>query len=314
MSLENYLKQCDMAYFNGKPLIADDVYDRLKKVDDYVGYQDDREERIPHTFPMWSLQKVFAGETTPPTWADDESVVITPKLDGSAVSILYVEGVYTMALTRGDGKKGVPITDKMKYLVPRQIQTDEKILQVTGEVVAPVEIPNARNYAAGSLNLKDIEEFKQRSLDLVFVAYNAEPVTHEKWSHRLLELGAKGFATVLTVDKYYYPTDGTVWRLDNVEEFYRLGFTSHHPRGAFAHKVRDQGVITTLLDVEWNVGKSGAVTPVAILETVVIDDANISRATLHNAGFIEALDLEIGCKVEVIRSGKIIPKIVRRVE
>ena len=89
---------------------------------------------------------------------------------------------------------------------------------------------------------------------------------------------------------------------------------SHHPRGAFAHKVRDQGVITTLLDVEWNVGKSGAVTPVAILETVVIDDANISRATLHNAGFIEALDLEIGCKVEVIRSGKIIPKIVRRVE
>tara|TARA_R100000152_G_C6782249_1_gene219302 strand:- start:7128 stop:8072 length:945 start_codon:yes stop_codon:yes gene_type:complete len=314
MSLENYLKQCDLAYFNGKPLIADDVYDRLKQVDEVVGYKDDREERIPHTFPMWSLQKVFDGETTPPSWAENESVVITPKLDGSAVSILYIDGVYTLALTRGDGKKGVPITDKMKYLVPSQIQTDEKILQITGEVVAPVEIPNARNYAAGSLNLKDIEEFKQRSLDLVFVAYNAEPLTHEKWSHRLLELGEKGFVTVLTVDKYNYPTDGTVWRLDNVEEFYNLGFTSHHPRGAFAHKVREEGVTTTLLDVEWNVGKSGAVTPVAILEPVVIDDANISRATLHNAGFIEALNLEIGCKVEVIRSGKIIPKIVRRVE
>lgn len=314
MSLENYLKQCDLAYFNGKPLIADDVYDRLKQVDEVVGYKDNREERIPHTFPMWSLQKVFDGETTPPSWAENESVVITPKLDGSAVSILYIDGVYTLALTRGDGKKGVPITDKMKYLVPSQIQTDEKILQITGEVVAPVEIPNARNYAAGSLNLKDIEEFKQRSLDLVFVAYNAEPLIHEKWSHRLLELGDKGFVTVLTVDKYNYPTDGTVWRLDNVEEFYNLGFTSHHPRGAFAHKVREEGVTTTLLDVEWNVGKSGAVTPVAILEPVVIDDANISRATLHNAGFIEALNLEIGCKVEVIRSGKIIPKIVRRVE
>lgn len=314
MSLENYLKQCDLAYFNGKPLIADDVYDRLKQVDEVVGYKDDREERIPHTFPMWSLQKVFDGETTPPSWAENESVVITPKLDGSAVSILYIDGVYTLALTRGDGKKGVPITDKMKYLVPSQIQTDEKILQITGEVVAPVEIPNARNYAAGSLNLKDIEEFKQRSLDLVFVAYNAEPLIHGKWSHRLLELGEKGFVTVLTVDKYNYPTDGTVWRLDNVEEFYNLGFTSHHPRGSFAHKVREEGVTTTLLDVEWNVGKSGAVTPVAILEPVVIDDANISRATLHNAGFIEALNLEIGCKVEVIRSGKIIPKIVRRVE
>jgi len=314
MSLENYLKQCDLAYFNGKPLISDDVYDRLKQVDEVVGYEDDREERIPHTFPMWSLQKVFAGETNPPSWADDEAVVITPKLDGSAVSILYVEGKLTLALTRGDGKKGVPITDKIKYLVPREILTEEKIIQITGEVVAPVQIPNARNYAAGSLNLKDIEEFKDRSLDLVFVAYNAEPNNTELWTERLSQIADLGFATVLTVDNYYYPTDGTVWRLDNVDEFNRLGYTSHHPRGSFAHKVREQGVVTTLLDVEWNVGKSGAVTPVAILDTVVIEDANISRATLHNAGFIEALDLEIGCKVEVIRSGKIIPKIVRRVE
>ncbi len=97
-------------------------------------------------------------------------------------------------------------------------------------------------------------------------------------------------------------------------EFNRLGYTAHHPRGSFAYKTREAGVTTTLLDVEWNVGKSGAVTPVAILDPIVIDDATISRATLHNAGFIDALDLEIGCKVEVIRSGKIIPKIVRRVE
>ena len=136
----------------------------------------------------------------------------------------------------------------------------------------------------------------------------------DTYADNLKMLALMGFATVFTVDKYYYPTDGTVWRLDNNDEFDKLGYTSHHPRGAFALKVREEGVITTLLDVEWNVGKSGAVTPVAILDPIMIEDATVSRATLHNAGFIDALELEIGCKVEVIRSGKIIPKIVRRVE
>ena len=150
--------------------------------------------------------------------------------------------------------------------------------------------------------------------DLTFVAYNAQPYMADTYADNLKMLALMGFATVFTVDKYYYPTDGTVWRLDNNDEFDKLGYTSHHPRGAFALKVREEGVITTLLDVEWNVGKSGAVTPVAILDPIMIEDATVSRATLHNAGFIDALELEIGCKVEVIRSGKIIPKIVRRVE
>lgn len=318
MSLENYLKQCNLAYFNGKPIIPNEVYDRLKKVDDEVGYSDNREQRLPHTYPMWSLQKVFQGENNPPSWADDEAVLVSPKLDGSAVSLLYVNGEFKLALTRGDGKEGVPITDKMKYIVPRQIPTDfdvyNKVVFITGEVVAPIQFPNARNYASGCLNLKDIEEFKTRSVDLTFVAYNAQPYMADTYADNLKMLALMGFATVFTVDKYYYPTDGTVWRLDNNDEFDKLGYTSHHPRGAFALKVREEGVITTLLDVEWNVGKSGAVTPVAILDPIMIEDATVSRATLHNAGFIDALELEIGCKVEVIRSGKIIPKIVRRVE
>jgi len=314
MSLENYLKQCELSYFNGKPLIPDDVYDRLKKVDNEVGYTDDREKRVPHTFPMWSLQKVFEGEDSLPSWAGENETVITPKLDGSAVSLLYVEGKLTLALTRGDGKEGIPITNKMKFLVPREILTDEKIIQITGEVVASAQIPNSRNYVAGTLNLKDMSEFMDRSPELVFVAYNAEPLKTALWSERMIEIGNLGFATVLTVDEYYYPTDGEVCRIDDNSKFESLGYTSHHPRGAFALKIREQGMITSLLDVEWNVGKSGAVTPVAILDPVEIEGATISRATLHNAGFIYALDLEIGCKVEVIRSGKIIPKIVRRVE
>ena len=110
-----------------------------------------------------------------------------------------------------------------------------------------------------------------------------------------------------------YPHDGKVFRIDSVSDFEEAGYTSHHPRGAFALKKQAEGVITTLLAVEWNVGRSGVVSPVAILEPVKIGEAVVSRATLHNPRFISEMNLEIGCKVEVIRSGEIIPKIVRRV-
>mgnify|MGYP003673046539 CR=1 FL=1 len=93
----------------------------------------------------------------------------------------------------------------------------------------------------------------------------------------------------------------------------KRGHTSHHPRGAYALKQIQKGVETTLNDVVWNVGKSGVVAPVAMLEPIEIDGAMVSKATLHNMRYIIDLDLEIGCRVEVIRSGEIIPRIVRRV-
>ena len=89
---------------------------------------------------------------------------------------------------------------------------------------------------------------------------------------------------------------------------------AHHPRGAFALKEQKEGVITELLDVVWQVGKSGVVSPVAILRPVEVGEALVSRATLHNIEYIRSLNLEIGCNVEVIRSGEIIPRIVRRVD
>jgi DNA ligase (NAD+) len=101
--------------------------------------------------------------------------------------------------------------------------------------------------------------------------------------------------------------------VDKYAYYKEMGFTAHHPRGAYALKTREKGVVTELLDVVWNTGKSGVVAPVAILEPINIGGATISRATLHNIGFINQLDLEIGCSVEVIRSGEIIPRIVRRV-
>ena len=312
MNKTEYLELCNQKYAEGNPILPDEVYDRLvenTELESKVGY-DVTEERFKHPFPMYSLQKVFIGEDKQPQWDIKQPQIMTAKLDGAAVSITYIEGVLTQALTRGDGKAGLDITDKIKCLVPNEIWS-KGLKQITGEIVAPKEIPNARNYASGALNLKDLEEFKSRNL--TFISYGIQPAICAEWSADMGMLKDMGFNTVTQSDWTEFPHDGKVVRVDSNIYFETLGHTSHHPRGAFALKTRQAGVVTRLLDVEWNVGKSGAVSPVAILEPCVIGEATVSRASLHNIGYIEALDLEIGCNVEVIRSGEIIPRIVKRV-
>ena len=312
MNKTEYLEYCNQKYAEGNPILPDDVYDRLvenTELENKVGY-DATEERFKHPYPMYSLQKVFIGEDEEPNWDSRQAHIMTAKLDGAAVSITYIEGVLTQALTRGDGKAGLDITDKIKCLVPNEIWS-KGLKQITGEIVAPKEIPNARNYASGALNLKDLEEFKSRNL--TFIAYGIQPAICAEWSADMGMLKDMEFNTVTQSDWTEFPHDGKVVRVDSNIYFETLGHTSHHPRGAFALKTRQAGVVTRLLDVEWNVGKSGAVSPVAILEPCIIGEATVSRATLHNIGYIEALDLEIGCDVEVIRSGEIIPRIVKRV-
>ena len=261
---------------------------------------------------MYSLQKVYEIEDKPDYGT--EPVVVTPKLDGSAVSLQYIRGHLHLALTRGDGKEGIDITEKMMLLVPPQIDTDEKFYQITGEVVALAEIPNARNYAAGALNLKDITEFNERRANMSFIAYSIQPYITKEYIKDMAQVSKWGFETCIDSNYSEFPHDGDVWRCINNDYFDKLGHTSHHPRGAFAKKKRAEGVVTTLLDVVWQVGKSGCVSPVAILEPVNINGANVSKATLHNKGMIEILGLEIGCKVEVIRAGEIIPQVIARVD
>ena len=123
-----------------------------------------------------------------------------------------------------------------------------------------------------------------------------------------------GLETAICSDYSQFPQDGSVFRIAKNERFDHYGYTSHHPRGAFALKKQETGVITTLQSVTWQVGKSGAVSPVAHFEPIDIEGATVSKATLHNKSIIEALNLELGCKIEVIRAGKIIPQVLRRVE
>lgn len=314
--MSKFLDYAAKKYYEGTPVISDEEFDKLAERTNYVNIGYDGGD-IEHPYRMYSLQKKVVGDNTDSVLEGD--IVWTPKLDGAAVSITYVGGHLRLALTRGDGIKGKDITEKMRHLVSDKLfsRLDKvysgRIVQITGEVVAKKEIPNARNYAAGSLNLKDIEEFKTR--ELKFIAYGVQPSLSDiTWSADMQWLREYDeFSTVIDSDWKEYPHDGKVARVDDIWDFDRLGHTSHHPRGAFALKEKQEGVVTELKDVVWQIGKSGVVSPVAILEPIMIGEATVSRATLHNLRYIKELGLEIGCQVEVIRSGEIIPRVVKRI-
>jgi NAD-dependent DNA ligase len=309
------LRRAALAYYNGKPFMSDEEFDRLAELHNFeeIGTTDNR---FSHIFRLYSLQKVFDNELDAknPFQTYKKPVIVSPKLDGAAVALTYVQGNLHRVLTRGDGKRGLDVTHLVKYLVPNRISLETlPLMQITGEIVAPKTIKNSRNYAAGALNLKDPAEFQTRELG--FIGYSVEPNIADTFSESMHILkNSMGFSTVLDADWNEYPQDGLVFRVDSNKDYFNFGYTAHHPKGAYALKKRQKGKVTTLVDVLWNVGKSGVVAPVAILKPVEIDDAMISRATLHNMAYIEALNLKIGCKVEVIRSGEIIPRIVRRVD
>lgn len=314
-TLEQFLDKASQAYYAGEPIITDAQFDILA---DSCGYSKvgakQHENTEKHFNRMYSLQKFYEDEGQKRPLEGISDVVASAKLDGAAISLLFVDGTLVRALTRGDGIEGTVITDKMlvSTMIPHNIPF-KGIIQVTGEVVAPINIENSRNYAAGALNLKNLEEFKSRALS--FIAYNVFPPLGDTYRKDQAELKQWGFGVITedNLDKIF-PCDGVVFRVNSNKLFYDLGFTSKHPKGAYAKKQRQAHVETTLLDVEWQVGKSGKVTPVAILEPVYIEDALVSRATLNNPGFIEMLDLQIGDRVAVIRAGEIIPCIIHKVE
>ena len=310
-SKKEFLDNAAEQYYKGNSIITDDEFDRLAESINYNEVGTKQDNRTAHHFQMFSLQKVFDNESNKdPFNKYKETVIVTPKLDGAAVSLLYIEGKFVQGLTRGDGIKGLDVTEHLRTLVPEVFLGTSHIQQITGEVVAKKTIKNARNYAAGALGLNSIEEFVSR--ELKFIAYGVQPCINEDWTADLGQAKRFGFDTVIDSDWREYPDDGLVFRINNNAEFRKRGNTSHHPRGAYAFKTIQKGIETQLLDVLWNVGKSGVVAPVAILKPIEIEGAMVSRATLHNMAHIAALDLEIGCSVEVIRSGEIIPRIVRR--
>lgn len=297
--------QIDKAYEEGNPILTDKEYDLI--YGNNASSIDSNKGEVPHQFRMYSIQKF----TDYPTDKYSQyNLIRTPKFDGSAISILFKQGKLVLALTRGDGIKGIDITDKIKCLVTNTIPYTETI-QITGEVVAPKHISNARNYAAGALNLKDIKEFKSR--DLKFLAYNfySNEINPDTYTEAMDIITSINITTVLGENlENIYPTDGYVYRINDNKQFYSLGTTDKFQKGMFCIKHDDEKFNTILREVVWQTGKNGKVTPVAHFDPVIIEGAKVEKATLHNVGFIEELDLDIGDTLIIRRSGGVIPQVL----
>ena len=318
--------------------------------------------QITHEIPMLSLDNAFSDEEFNAfvKRIQDRLTVLPeklefccePKLDGLAVSILYVNGVLTQAATRGDGTTGEDITLNIRTIrnVPLQLLTDNPPvrLEVRGEVFMPQAgfeklnetalakgektFANPRNAAAGSLRQLDPKITSQRPLTLnaygIGVAEGVElPDTHYARLQWLKSLGIPVNSEIQLCDgvenvlNFYrtiqqkrpnlgYDIDGTVLKINSIALQQELGFIAKAPRWAIAYKFPAQEEMTVLNDVEFQVGRTGAITPVAKLEPVFVAGVTVSNATLHNGDEIERLNIAIGDTVIIRRAGDVIPQII----
>jgi DNA ligase (NAD+) len=276
-------------------------------------------------------------------------VVVDPKLDGLAMELVYEKGRLTVAATRGDGVTGEDVTENVKTIrsVPLVLRGDyPDLVEVRGEVLllkedflklneertaaAEPTFANPRNAAAGSIRQLDPRVAASRKLD--FFAYGVGRLSDgaigshwdlmerfRAWGLRTNPL-AKRLKSLDQIQGFYdkidrdrsslpYEIDGIVLKVSSFKHQRELGFVSRSPRWGVAYKFRAQEGITRLTDVAFQVGRTGAITPVAVLEAVQVGGVSVTSATLHNADQIEALDLRIGDKVVVKRAGDVIPNI-----
>ena len=318
--------------------------------------------QIRHEIPMLSLDNVFSDEEFYAFVKRIEDRLIRlpepltfccePKLDGLAVSILYVNGVLTQAATRGDGTTGEDITANIRTIrnIPLQLLMDNPParLEVRGEVFMPhagferlnqqalekgeKTFANPRNAAAGSLRQLDPKITSKRPLVLnaygIGIAEGVDlPNTHYDRLQWLKSIGipvnpeirlCNGTDEVLDFyrdiqnkrSSLGYDIDGTVLKINDIALQEKLGFISKAPRWAIAYKFPAQEELTRLNDVEFQVGRTGAITPVAKLEPVFVAGVTVSNATLHNGDEIERLDIAIGDTVVIRRAGDVIPQII----
>lgn len=277
---------------------------------------------------------------------------VEPKIDGLSVSLEYKDGIFTRGSTRGDGFVGEDITKNLKTIKSIPMVLSEKIpfIEVRGEVYMPKadfeklvrkqlendEQPakNPRNAAAGSLRQKDSRVTASRGLD-IFV-FNLQRIEgreltcHSESLDYMKSLGFNvidGYKTFDNIEdavsrimeigenrqSYSYDIDGAVIKVDNFELRNELGSTAKVPKWAVAFKYPPEEKETKLLDIEINVGRTGALTPVAVFEPVWLAGTTVSRAVLHNQDYIDSKDIRIGDIIAVRKAGDIIPEVVRSV-
>ncbi len=275
------------------------------------------------------------------------------KIDGVSVSLIYENGSLARGVTRGDGVLGEDVTFNIRTIpsVPLRLLRPVAFLEVRGEVYYPVAafrdmnrrreeagepaFANPRNAAAGTIRMLDPSVTAQRPLDLLIwnltrMTGAAMPDTHSGCLDLLRDLGFRvnptrrcgGLAEVETAfqewqekrDDLPFEADGCVIKVDPIELQELAGSTARAPRWAVAYKFPPRQATTTVRDIQVNVTRSGALTPVAILEPVAIGGATISRCTLHNEDELERKDVRVGDRVLIERGGDVIPKIVKVIQ
>lgn len=271
------------------------------------------------------------------------------KFDGVSISLLYENGVLVKAVTRGDGVRGDDVTANIKTIRSIPLRINQKNVPASFEVRGEIFLPravfdqlnkerddigeeryaNARNTASGTVKMQDSAEVARRKLDC-YVYYllgeNLGVKTHEESIHKLeqwkfnISPTYKKCKTISDVLKYIeswetkreslpLETDGVVIKVNTIEQQQTLGFTAKSPRWAIAYKYKSQSVSTKLNAITYQVGRTGAITPVAELEPVFLAGTTVKRASLHNADIISKLDLRLGDYVFVEKGGEIIPKV-----
>jgi len=314
--------------------------------------------KVPHSAPMLSLDNALNEEELR---AFDRRVrdllagepfryVAELKLDGLSMAAHFENGVFSQAVTRGDGEIGEDVTENARTIrsLPLRVRTDLARFEVRGETVMNrraferlnaerdekglARFANPRNAAAGSLRVLEPQITASRRLDYYtyFLLVDGQPARDSHWEslEELVRLGFKvnpqrklcaDVEEALAFCAHWeahreelpYEIDGVVLKVDSVPQQRRLAFTAKAPRWAIAYKYPARQAVTTVENIEVQVGRTGALTPVAHLKPVEVSGVTVSRATLHNEDEIERLALQIGDDVVIERSGDVIPKVVR---
>lgn len=274
---------------------------------------------------------------------------VEPKIDGLSCSLEYQGGILVCGSTRGNGFVGEDVTQNIKTIgsVPLELPEKLPLLEVRGEVYMPRSVfnriteemelnsetpfKNPRNAAAGSLRQKDSKIAAKRRLDIF--CFNVQQVngrefsSHKQTLDYLKEQGFKVIPKYTLVDNYEqiercireigdsrfnlpYDIDGVVIKLDDLRAREQIGSTSKVPKWAVAYKFPPEEKVTKLTSIEVNVGRTGAITPVAVFDTVLLAGTSVSRATLHNQDFIDERKIRVGDEITVRKAGDIIPEVL----
>lgn len=301
---------------------------------------------LGNTYSLGEVQDFY--ERVRKSLNEDFELVCELKYDGTSISLTYENGSLLRAVTRGDGEKGDDVTANVKTIrsIPLRLQGNfPSMFEIRGEILMPWSVfeelniererqeeplfANPRNAASGTLKLQSSKQVAARKLDAYFYYMLGESLPAELHSGNLVAAKSWGFkisdATKVCrsleevaefinywdVERKNLPvaTDGIVIKVNSLNQQKNLGFTAKSPRWAIAYKFQAEQAVTRLNSVSYQVGRTGAVTPVANLDPVQLSGTTVKRASLHNADIIESLDLHIGDMVFVEKGGEIIPKI-----